>query len=383
MSPHEGGRGAGIAVFLLAMAAAWNGGNVGPVVAPLASEFDASLGEIGLLSGTVFFAGIVAAGVAGSALARRVPVAAGLRACCGLCFAGNVLFAASPWFVGLAAGRVLTGLGLGICFLFGGAFARAAGGVRMLGVYGAGITLGVAFALGLGSVLEDVGVDWRWAFAVSAALALVPLPLLPRRVETPPRPAEQADGLLHEAYTSTAFWRLQLLGISALTVPLVIGAWLVQYLVSYGEMTPALAGGLSFVLFGFSALAREVGGRMAAAGVSPQLLAVAGLLTGAAGIAILAVDASLAPAIASVLLQAVGLSLPYPLFYDEGERVLPDRPLAGLGLLQVGANSFPIAAVPLVGAALASGDEEVAFGALAVFVAVSAALNLRPTVRPG
>jgi predicted MFS family arabinose efflux permease len=311
-------------------------------------------------------------------LARRIPVGAGLRACCWLCFAGNVLFAASPVFVGLAAGRVLTGLGLGLCFLFGGAFAQAAGGVRMLGVFGAGITLGIASALGLGSALEDVGVDWRWGFVISAAIGLLPLPFLPRHVETPPRPEEPTQGLLREAYSKLSFWRLQLLGISVLTVPLVIGAWLVQYLVSFGGLTTALAGALSFALFGLSATVRDIGGRLSAAGVPPGMLACAALLVGSAGIAILAVDASLGPAIASVLLQAIGLNLPYALFYDEGEAVLPDRPLAGLGLLQVGANSFPIPAVPLVGAALASGDEELAFLALAALVALAGIVNLRP-----
>jgi hypothetical protein len=60
----------------------------------------------------------------------------------------------------------------------------------------------------------------------------------------------------------------------------------------------------------------------------------------------------------------VGLSLPYPLYYDEAERVLPDRPIGGLGLLQVGVGVRPIPLVPLVGAALASGDADLSFASL-------------------
>jgi predicted MFS family arabinose efflux permease len=369
-----------LAVFMLALGAGWNGGNVGPLVDPLADEFSVSLSAIGLLSGTVFFGGIVAALIFGSALARRIPIATGLRACCAFCIAGNAVCAASPWFAGLAAGRILAGVGLGFCFLFGAPFARAAGGLKLLGVFGAGITLGAGGALGLGSLLEDGGVDWRWAFVLSAVLAALPFPLLPGHVDKPPMPKEPSEGLLREAYTKPGFWRLQSLGISSLPVPLVIAVWLVHYLVSAGGMSTAAAGGLSFLLFGLSAIAREAGGRLSAAGTSQRLLVCGGMVTGAAGIAILAFTASFGAALLAVVLQAIGLGLPYPLFYDEAERILPDRPLAGMGLLQIGANAFPIPVVPLVGAALASGDEKAAFLGLAGFVALTAVLNLKPAV---
>ena len=239
----------GLAVFLLsAGTAGWNAGNVGPVVVPLSEEFSVSLAAIGLLAGTYFFAGIVAADIAGSAWARRIAIGPALRTCCLLCFGGNLLFALSPEFAGLVAGRVLVGVGAGIALLFGAAFAREVGGVRTLGLFGAGITLGVAVPLALGSILEDAGAESR---SVIAACIVV-------------------------------------------------------------------------------------------------------------------------------LLLGVGFSLPYPLFYDEGERALPDRPLAGLGLLQVGSNAFPIVAIPLIGEALSDGREEVAFLSLAGLVAVTALVSLGP-----
>jgi hypothetical protein len=79
-----------------------------------------------------------------------------------------------------------------------------------------------------------------------------------------------------------------------------------------------------------------------------------------------------------VVLTGIGFSLPYPLFYDEGERALPDRPLAGLGVLQVGANFFPIVAIPLIGKALADGRHELAFLSLAAVVAATAIVSLWP-----
>ena len=48
-----------IGVALLGLAGAWNGGNVGPVAEEIADDMDVSLGEVGLLSGTFFFASAV------------------------------------------------------------------------------------------------------------------------------------------------------------------------------------------------------------------------------------------------------------------------------------------------------------------------------------
>ncbi len=372
------------AVFLLAAGVSgWNCGNVGPVVGSLASEFDASLAQIGLISGTFFFAGCVVANLVASRIAPRIDVLAGVRAACVLSAAGNVILAASPDFAGLVAGRIVAGLGVGLSILFVPAYARAVGGVRLLGVFGAGLTLGIATSLALGSVMEGEGVDWRVAFAITAVLGVAPLAALPRaKVEIPRAPHHTGEGLLRRALRSGAWWRIELLGVTVLTVPLVVGAWLVHYLTVGDGLSPSTAGALAFLLFGISALMRDVAGRLAERGTPVAALVLGGLAMAAAGLLLLGEDRSLGPAIAAIVLLGVGLSLPYPLFYDEGERVFPDRPLGGLALLQVFANAFPIFAVPLFGAALASGDEGFAFGALAAVTVISALLNVRPAVGP-
>ena len=72
-----------IGVFVLAAAiTGWNCGNVGPVVGPLTQDFDIGLGEVGLLSGTFFFAGSAVGSLVGAALARRIRVLSGIWACC-------------------------------------------------------------------------------------------------------------------------------------------------------------------------------------------------------------------------------------------------------------------------------------------------------------
>jgi MFS transporter, CP family, cyanate transporter len=370
-----------IGVFVLALAiTGWNCGNVGPIVGSLTKEFDIGLGEVGLLSGTFFFAGAAAGSLVGAALARRIRVLAGIWACCALSILGNVIFAVGDSVGVLATGRVFAGLAFGLAAVFVPAYARAMGGVKMLGLFGAGLTLGVAAALLLGSILEGADVDWRVAFAITAALSLIALPILPNEPVQIQRTASEGEGLAREALTNQAWWRVQLLGIATLNIPLIVGAWLVHYLITAVGMSAAGAGALSFTLFGISAVMRDVAGRMTAAGAGASMLVVVGLALGAGGLVLLGQGTSPGVALIAIALMGVGLSLPYPLFYDEAERVLPDRPIGSLGLMQVGAGLFPIPVIPLFGAALASGDADLAFAGLAAFALLTLALNARPPV---
>ena len=89
----------------------------------------------------------------------------------------------------------------------------------MVGLFGAGLTLGVAAALLLGSILEGAGVDWRVAFVITAALAAIALPILPNEPVEVQRAASEGDGLAREALGNQAWWRVQLLGIATLNLP--------------------------------------------------------------------------------------------------------------------------------------------------------------------
>jgi predicted MFS family arabinose efflux permease len=372
-----------IGVFVLAAAiTGWNCGNVGPVVGSLTQEFGISLGEVGLLSGAYFFAGAAVGSLAGAAVARRVRVLSGIWACCGLSIVGNLLFAAGDSVGVLAVGRVFAGLAFGIAAVFVPAYARAVGGVKMLGLFGAGLTLGVAAALLLGSVLEGEGVDWQVAFLITAALSAIALPILPNEPVEIHRAASESQGLAREALTNQAWWRVLLLGITTLNIPLIVGAWLVHFLITGYGMSAAEAGGLSFALFGISAVMRDLAGRWTAAGAGPAMLVVVGLAVGAAGLILLGEGDSTGAAVVSIILMGIGLSLPYPLYYDEAERVLPDRPIGSLGLMQVGTGIFPIPVIPAFGAALASGDADLAFAGLGAFALLTLALNAKPPVPP-
>jgi predicted MFS family arabinose efflux permease len=369
-------------VFLLAAGiSGWNFGNVGPVVGQLAAEFDVSLAGIGLLS-TFLSVGIIGANLGASAVAPRVGVVAGIRAACVLAALGNGLLAVSPSFGLMDVGRVIVGVGVGLSLVYVPGFAREVGGVKLVGVFGAGLTLGIASALALGSVLDGADVDWRVTFAISALLAAAPLPMLPRR-EVPVKRTPHPEGvsIWREALTSLAWWRILIVGVAVLMIPFVLGAWLVHYLTADDGVAVGTAGAMSFGLFAIAAVMRDVSGRLDARGFSYRLQMIGGLTLGAVGLALLGQDRNLPASAGSIALIGVGLSLPYAIFYDEAERVLPDRPLGSLSLLMAMANLFPIIAVPLFGSALANGDAELAFAALAAVALLGALLNARPAIR--
>ena len=370
-------------VFVLAAAiTGWNCGNVGPVVGSLTRDFDIGLGKVGLLSGAFFFAGSAVGSLVGAAVARKIRVLSGIWTCCVLSAVGNVLFAAGDSVGVLAVGRVFAGVAFGLAAVFVPAYARAVGGVRLVGLFGAGLTLGVAAALLLGSLLEGADVDWRVAFVITAALALIALPILPNEPLEIHRTASEGQGLAREALTNQAWWRVQVLGITTLNIPLIVGAWLVHFLITGYGMSAAEAGALAFALFGISAVMRDLAGRMTASGAGPSMLVIVGLAVGAAGLLLLGDGDSTGVAVVSIVVMGVGLSLPYPLYYDEAERVLPDRPIGSLGLMQVGAGIFPIPVIPLFGAALASGDADLAFAGWAAFALFTLVLNAKPPVSP-
>lgn len=376
---HESQARVTLATLLLAAGTSWNAGNIGPVTSTLSAEFTVSLTAIGLLSGTVFMGGIVLSTLLAPPLAGRIGVADAARLGCVLCGLGNLLFAVSPWFGGLLVARVLVGAGLGLALVLGPIFAREFGGVRLLGVFGAGVTIGMAVSLGMGSVLEDAGVEWRIAFVVSAAAGVVAIPFLPRRMEST-APERHASGLVGAMLRSGPLWRVAMVYVGSFGVQLIVGAWLIHYLTQGDGMAVALAGLLAFLMFGVSAAARDLGGALSARGVSPVLLVGVAPLLAAAGLAAIAVDRSFAVALPAVVLMGSGFSLPYAVMMDEAQRLFPQRPLAPITLLQLAANAFPMVVIPLVGAALAAGSGEAALFALAAFCTLSGVANFRPAV---
>jgi predicted MFS family arabinose efflux permease len=375
---EAGGRGAGLAIFLVALGAAWTVGNVGAVVGELSREFEISLATVGLLSGTLLFGFSVLGTLIAPLIAERLGIVRTLVLTALLCTAGNLVFAVTPVFTGLVIARAIAGLGLGLAVVVGPVFAGADGGVARVALFGASIQLGIAGGLGVGAVLSDLDVDWRVTFVLSAGVALSQLPFLIGCPAPSYKRAATGGGFVRLAVRSSRVWRLGALFVAVFSVPLILGSWLVHYLSVDNGLAAATAGALSFIMFGGSAAAREEGGRLAQRGVSPALLLGGAPLLAAAGLAILALDDSLGFALVAVIAAGIGFAIPYGLAVVKAQRLYPSEPTKPVALVSLVGTAIPVPLVPLIGSLLDHGYGAEVFLALAVLVATAGVLNLRP-----
>jgi predicted MFS family arabinose efflux permease len=323
----------------------------------------------------VYFAAVMIATPFAVPLAARAGIMRAVAIAAALMALGHGVFAVSPAYVGLVAARILVGVGCAFALIAGPVMARELGGVRLLGLFGGSITLGIAAALGLGSALADAGVDWRIGFAISAVVCVTPLLVLPEPVARAPV-ARPDKAFIVAALRARALWRLLALFVAANGVPLIVSAWLVTYLTRQAGLDTAAAGALAFLVFGLTTVVRPIGARLAGGGRPFGLLAGGGTLVASAGLLVLAASSSLAVGLIAVVLMGVGFALPYAVMVDAAQRLFPQRATATLALVQTGPNVVPMVVIPLVGSALDHGHAPLAFILLAAFVAVAAVLNL-------
>lgn len=275
----------------------------------MSRDFHVTLAGVGLLSGTVYFAAVMIATPFAVPLAARAGIVRAGAIAGALMAVGHAVFAASPAYGGLVAARILVGVGRAFALIAGPVMARELGGVRLLGLFGGSISLGIAAALGLGSVLEDVGADWRIGFVSSAAVCVAPLLVLPGRVRAAPA-ARPDRAFVLAALRASAMWRLLALFVAANGVPLIVSAWLVAYLTQRAGVHTAVAGALAFLVFGLTTLVRPLGARLARGGRPFGLLAGGGTLVATGGLLVLAASTSLAIGLIAVVLMGVGFALP-------------------------------------------------------------------------
>ena len=371
----------GVAIFLIGTGTAFAAGNVGPVVPELASDFDLTLAGVGFLSGTVFFGAMIFGIAFAPKIAERIGIVAALRLACVLAGLGSLIFALSPDVAFLAIGRVVSGIGLGIVGTLGPVFGRETGGVARVGVFGAAFQFGIGAGLASGSLLADLDVDWRVGFLVSAVAGVSALPLL-RGIDVDISLSRSASGFLGKAVRSARVWRLATLFIAMFTVPLLLGAWLVHYLTEDGDIRLALAGALSFVMFGASALLRSVGADLAARGTSPLLLRAFAPLFATAGVGALAFSQSFVVALIGILLMAAGFALPYAVMIVAAQKQYPREPADPVALYTTLASAIPIFSIPLFGSALSNGYGEEALLGIAIFIGIAGMLQIKPAGLP-
>ena len=365
----------------MGLSAAWSAGNVGPVVSEIADEFSVSLAVVGILAGTLFLGSLLVGLPFAPRIGQRFGLERGLRLACGGLVVGNLLFAVTPVFAGLVLGRILPGLAFAVANTLAVVWAQRAGGVRLVGIFGASLQLGVALALLTGSGLADLGVDWRVGFVVSAALGVAAYVAIPGGQRSEHSVEPRSKGFLSAAWRHARVYRLALLFVSIYGVPMILSAWLIEFLSREGDVAASVAGVVAFLLFGLSAGIRVLGAQLEQRGV-PYVFLAGSLTTAAVGMALLAFEPVEAGAFAAVVLIALGFGIPYTTALTEAQALHPAAPGEPVALMTFAALVPPVVTIPIVGHAIARGEGDVAFLVIAVFLLLATLANLRRTGIP-
>lgn len=363
---------------MLGIASGWTFGNTGPVARTIAADLDVSLAATGWLVTALLIAHAGSQVPAARPIERhgafRV-VRIGLVALVAL----NVLAALAPGFELLLGTRLLIGCATGPIFVGCIQGFRQLGGALAAGLFGGCATLGLALALLVGGAIEDAGGDWRLMLWLAAALALLALPVVPRAgLSAPGRPT--ASSGIRQVVRNPAIARLALLHTASFGTSLVVGAWIVTYLVD-GGASGTVAGLLGFVMLGTAAVARPWGGLLLARGAGWVRVGAGGVLLAAIGLAVLAISPSQWLAIPAAVIGGLGLSLPFTPAFSGAALVEPTRSAGATAIVNLSASVFALVAVPLSGVDLEDGTGgTLTWGALAALAVLAAFLNRREPV---
>jgi nitrate/nitrite transporter NarK len=183
---------------------------------------------------------------------------------------------------------------------------------------------------------------------------------------------------LRAVLANGSLWRIAVLHSATFGSSIVVGAWIIEYLDAGGATSRVTAGLIGALLLTLTGLGRPVGGWLVAHGAAWGLVAVAGALATAAGLAALVISRDLAVVLPASLLVGVGFALPFAATFHAAVRAEPDRAASASALVNLLAASFALVAAPLVGLDLDRADGRLSFGLLAALALLAAVLNRRP-----
>ena len=365
----------GIGVVLLGASFGYAAGVVGPAAAPVSDEFDVSLGEAGLMT-SVFFIAMALFQLGGAPAEARLGIPWSSRLAAISMGLGGVVSAVAPWFAGLLVGRALAGLGTGIALIACPVIARAMQSALLLGVYGGGITTGLALALFVGGELTEAGVDWRVNFGISAAVGFAAFPFLLGDMPAIEHMRRVGLGGVKKLLRRWSFYRADLLFVFVNAVPIVVGAWLIPYLDRHHGIAAGVAGALGFVLFAAQTVARPLSAKLGVSTTSRLLLSTLGPALATAAMLAVALDRTTGIASVAIVALGLGFGAPYAIAYQRIQNQVEGNPEVGLAVGFQGVNVVAIAVTPLVGLALENGYGELSFILLAAYCGLVGLANI-------
>lgn len=370
----------------VAFAVSTNYTNHGPVLGFISSEFALNAASAGAIA-TAFFLGAAALMLFGGDFADRYgargAVSAGFAVTCVGTIGCGLL---APTYPALLGWRFLGGLGGGFAFAAGASYTRgifAARGQHLAqGLYGASFLAGSASTLIYMPILAGADGDWRRAYAVSGLAVLAILLAWWKLAPAGPRPAGAPIGIgLAPVLRARNSWLLALCHMCGFGLAMVLGTWVVTY-VMHGFGLPLVNAGLlgSLVLV-LGIVGRSGGGLMLERGLPPIHLIRLGLALAAGGLATMALAGSLQLAVGGLLATGLGVGLPYAAVFNGAAASVPGSPASAQAFVGFGGTMTAVVGPPLVGQLLdVSGGFASGFLVIAAFAALVllATLMLHP-----
>jgi MFS transporter, NNP family, nitrate/nitrite transporter len=355
---------AAAAAFALALTPGWNVANVGAVADRAAHSYGVGLAVIGLFTTALFVTHAtlqIPAGRLSDRLGPRLVGGTGLVVVAAASAAA--LSWRQAWFA--VAMRLVAGVGTAAAFVAGSEYVRATSGSGVaLGLYGASSMAGGGLAL----ALVPVWGTWRAPFATAAAVAAAGAAL----VAAAPRVERQ-----HEAarkLTTVVDRRLLPLGAmhaASFGLSVVIGNWSVTLLERAGGDSPDVAGVIAGLGLLLGVVTRPLGGRL----VGRLRVVRVSLLTGGAGVALLAAAAPVSVAAAGAVVVGLAAGIPFAPAFAGAARLRTDAPGAAVGFVNMAAALTILAGTPLLGLSFSlPGDGRIGFAIVAVLWAATAAI---------
>jgi MFS family permease len=345
---------------------------LGALFVEIGPEFGLERAELGLLAAVFLGVSMVVAPAAGvvserSGASRAIALSAVLAAvaCAGIAWVARSGPGLVPWLV--AAG-LANAIGQPATTIFVAQTIPLPRQGFAFGVKQATAPLGTLLA-GIAVPAFALTVGWRWAFATTAAFAVLAALAVPRLAK-PRRHASPALRRLGLPRRNTILVLVlaMMLGIGAASA---LGVFFVDATVAAG-FSPAMAGWLQALGSTVGVAARLVAGRVADTRATGHLRLVALMLaSGALGYVLLGVGGTWAIVVGTVLAFALGWGW-VGVFFFAIVRLNPESPGAATGLVQTGDFAGSLVG-PIVFGTLATGDSYRTAWLVAAALAVLAA----------
>jgi MFS family permease len=360
---------------------------LGALFVEIGPEFGLERAELGLLVAVFLGVSVIVAPAAGifserHGASRAIALAAVLAAvaCAGIASVAHSGVGLVPWLV--TAGFA-NAIGQPASTIFVAQTIPLSRQGFAFGVKQATAPLGTLLA-GIAVPAFGLTVGWRWAFATTAALAVLAALAVPK-LARPQRRASSEPGRLGLPRRSTILVLVLaiMLGVGAASA---LGVFFVDATVAAG-FSPAMAGWLQALGSTVGVAARLAAGRVADARAAGHFRLVAVMLaSGALGYVLLGVGGTWAIVVGTLLAFAMGWGW-VGVFFFAIVRLNPESPGAATGLVQTGDFAGSLVG-PVVFGVLASGDSYrtawlVAAGLALLAAAVANTADVRVRATPG